>query len=148
MKGLDRTIQESEVEVTRGGSNFVTFRPRQREAVLAEVCGVDAWTVGNAILVGDVVDPASGVAVPGADILVEWQDVGSLTWNALEAADRSVSTRTNELGAFRACGVPTDKQLRVSATLGTSTFRMPPIVIPPDQPVMTVTIDTEQDPSE
>jgi hypothetical protein len=127
MMGLDRTIQESEVEVTRDGPNVVTLRPRQREAVLAEICGVDAWTVGDAILVGDVLEPTSGIALSGAEILVEWQMVGSLNWNALAATERSVSTSTNELGAFRACGVPTDRQLRVSVRVGVDTYRQPPI---------------------
>ena len=148
MLGLDRTLVEAEVEVTAAGPNTVTLAPRSKTAVLAEICGLDEWVVETAVLLGEVLDRRTGVAVTGAEVRAVWQRFTKVKINApvlIDGYEGSITTQTNELGAFRICGVPNDRTIHVSAQLGTGTSREQRILIPPGQLVMSVVIDWQME---
>lgn len=145
MFGLDAAIVDSEVEVSPGATATVTMRPTSKDAVLAEICEQDEWRPGTAILVGEVLDPRTGVAVAEAQVSAEWQLIRDLQLSGsvlVDLSEQSITTKTNEVGAFRICGVPTDLELSVSVRIGDAHPTVQRVVIPNAQPVMVLLIDS------
>ena len=107
LRGLDRGHALADAQVLPGDTVRVRLEAPDPSAVLAAACGTDAWIPGTGILLGDVVEADSRVAVTGATVSAEWVRVNRLR-TQLQAETRTVETATNELGAFRVCGVPVD----------------------------------------
>lgn len=109
------------VEVRRGRVTPVRFRMPSRGELLFEVCRGEERPEGTAALVGWVRDATSGVGLPQAVVRIEWQgwtfpSKGTRTWGRFILEGRGVEAHADEGGAFRACAVPTDRLLRVTAS--------------------------------
>lgn len=107
--GLDRGYALADADIFPGDTARVQLAAPSANAVMAAACGMDAedWVAGTGVVLGDVVEADSRVAVAGATVMAEWTNVTRLR-ASLQAETRSIETATNELGAFRVCGVPLD----------------------------------------
>ena len=144
-KGLDRSFAVAEVEVSRGDTSTVVIEPPANEDVLAAFCRVNEWTPRTGVVLGAVVDPETGVAIPDVDVTVSWQSLRSLRLRSddvrIEGSDDSQVAVTDESGAFSFCGIPTDLSVAISAKRGTSTIAGQSVVLPVEAPVAVVVID-------
>lgn len=80
----------------------------------------DSLVPGTGVLVGVVYEPETDMAVPGASVVVQWDESGGLRGEAAAIAD--------EAGRFALCAVPSGKPLAVwiralgAASRGDTTF--------------------------
>ena len=137
--GLDRDYVVADVRVQEGDTVSVRFEAPDPNAVLARACGVEEWAPNTGVLQGHVAVAGSQVARPGVTVLAEWVTVQDVS-TRLRAEASTVSTETNDLGAFRVCGVPTDGRT-ITVTTGTGDERTSvDVVMYADEPVVTISL--------
>lgn len=78
---------------------------------IADACRETFVPSMHAILYGAVKDSATGMAVPGADAVVEWDNAF-----ALEGQDSDLRGRSDDAGAFLICNVPASEPITVQAS--------------------------------
>lgn len=109
LHGLDRGYGLADADIFPGDTARVQLEAPSANAVMATACGTDPedWIPGTGVLLGNVVETDSRIAVAGATVVAEWMKLTRLR-AALQAESRTIETATDELGAFRICGVPLD----------------------------------------
>ena len=109
LRGLDGNYELADAYILPGDAAQVRLDAPHPNVVMATVCGMDppVWIPDTGVLLGDVVEVDSRVAVAGTTVVAEWVSVNRLR-TRLQAEARTIETATNALGAFRICGVPTD----------------------------------------
>lgn len=109
LRGLDRGYALADADIFPGDTVRIQLEAPSANAVMATACGAEPghWLPGTGVLLGDVVETESRIAVAGATVVAEWTDLTRLR-AGLQAEARTVETATDELGAFRVCGVPLD----------------------------------------
>lgn len=118
LRGLDRNHELADAVVRSGDTTTVGLQPADRDAVLARACGKEEWTPDTGVLEGHVLLPGSGLAASGTGVVARWQQWRSTNTGAWpQGRALYVATETNELGAFRLCGVPADLT-RIEVTAG------------------------------
>lgn len=141
LMGLDASYPVAEVRVSRGDTSRVTVEPPPYGEVLAWACGAREWNPEAAVLLGEVVDAGTGVALTDTEVHVAWQTVTGLDLGRMQVRERTRTTRTDDRGAFRVCGVPTESTLRVTAEGGGGTSYRGSAFIPVGQPVASLVLD-------
>ena len=109
LRGLDRGYALADADIFPGDTARVRIEAPSPSAVMAAACDRDPgdWLPGTGVLLGDVVETDSRIAVADAAVVAEWLDVTRMRIQ-MRAESRTIETATNELGAFRICGVPVD----------------------------------------
>ena len=109
LRGLDRGYALAGADIFPGDTARVRITAPSPSAVMAAACDRDPgdWLPSTGVLLGDVVETDSRIAVVGAAVVAEWLDVTRMR-PQMRAESRTIETATNELGAFRICGVPVD----------------------------------------
>jgi hypothetical protein len=90
---------------------------------------------GSAILVGRVTDRASAAALEGARVTIEWDDFSTVELHGYVRRDGVVLT-TEADGSYRACLVPTDALLRITAEWGGHATVEDTVRVPEGEPGM------------
>ena len=119
LRGLDRGYALAGADIFPGDTARVRITAPSPSAVMAAACDRDPgdWLPGTGVLLGDVVETDSRIAVAGAAVVAEWLDVTRMR-PQMRAESRTIETATNELGAFRVCGIPVDgTAIRVTVSL-------------------------------
>lgn len=119
LRGLDRGYALVGADIFPGDTARVRLEAPPASAVMAAACGRDAgdWVLGTGVLLGDVVETDSQIAIAGATVVAEWLTIARPR-TQVQAETRTVETATNELGGFRVCGVPADgTTIRVTVSL-------------------------------
>lgn len=106
--GLDRSYELADAVVRSGDTTTVRLHPADRDAVLARACGREEWAPYTGVLEGHVLLPGSGLAASGIAVVARWQQWRTDTGAWPQGRALYVATETNEVGAFRLCGVPAD----------------------------------------
>ena len=106
--GLDRSYELADAVVRSGDTTTVRLHPADRDAVLARACGREEWAPYTGVLEGHVLLPGSGLAASGTTVVARWQQWRTDTGAWPQGRALYVATETNEVGAFRLCGVPAD----------------------------------------
>ena len=105
--GLDWDYPLAEAVVRSRDTTTVNLQPAHPHRVLAQACGLDQWKPYTGVLEGHVVLPPSGSAAPGIRVVAEWYEPH--TTDPLEGRVMTAVAQTNSMGAFRFCGIPTDR---------------------------------------
>lgn len=119
LRGLDRGYALAGADIFPGDTARVRLEAPPVGAVMAAACGMDAgaWVPGTGVLLGDVVETDSQISVADATVVAEWLSIARLR-TQVQAETRTIESATNELGAFRLCGVPVDgTTIRVTVSL-------------------------------
>lgn len=109
LRGLDRGYALADADIFPGDTAQVQLEAPSASAVMAAACGMEAenWVPGTGVVLGDVVEADSRIAVAGATVVAEWSTFNRLRARLVGQA-RKIETATDGLGAFRVCGVPAD----------------------------------------
>ena len=137
--GLDWEYSLAEAVVRSRDTTTVSLQPAHPHRVLAQACGLDQWKPYTGVLEGHVVLlPASGSAASGITVVAEWYEPH--TTNPLEGRAMTAVARTNSMGAFRFCGIPTDRT-SVEVTAGERANRVSVTTTMSDEkPVVKITL--------
>jgi len=109
LRGLDRGYALADADIFPGDTARLQLEVPSPSAVMAAACGVEAedWVSGTGVVLGDVVETDSRIAVAGAAVVAVWSTFNRLRTRLLGQA-RSIETVTDALGGFRVCGVRAD----------------------------------------
>ncbi len=109
LRGLDRGYALADADVFPGDTARLRLEAPAASAVMAAACRMEAenWVAGTGVVLGDVVEADSRIAVVGASVVAEWSTFNRLSGRLVGEA-RTIETATDALGAFRVCGVPAD----------------------------------------
>ena len=136
--GLDWDYPLAEAVVRSRDTTTVSLQPAHPHRVLAQACGLDQWKPYTGVLEGHVVLPPSGSAAPGIRVVAEWYEPH--TTDPLEGRVMTAVARTNSMGVFRFCGIPTDRS-SVEVTAGERANRVSVTTIMSDEkPVAKITL--------
>ncbi len=141
LRGLDRGYALADADVFPGDTARLQLEAPSPSAVMAAACGMEAeyWIPGTGVVLGDVVEADSRIAVAGATVVAEWSTFDRLRARVVGEA-RTIETATDALGAFRVCGVPADGGT-VTITVSQNGQRSSTEVsLPPGKPVETVSL--------
>lgn len=108
LRGLDRDHVLADVPVRGGDTTTVRLRAAEPNAVLARACGLEEWEPETGVVHGYVTLGESGSAAAGVTVAAEWMEFSGRGLARLRATQRSVTAETNEMGAFRLCGIAAD----------------------------------------
>ncbi|MDA0327557.1 MAG: carboxypeptidase-like regulatory domain-containing protein [Gemmatimonadetes bacterium] len=104
--------------VTRGELTQVDFRMPSLGDVLFEACRGVTDRQGLVMLAGLVRD-AGGLVTPNATVRVRWTTFDVHRGLGIQQRPLGTETTTDAKGFYRFCGVPDDRTLEVTASLGT-----------------------------
>lgn len=96
-----------EVSLARGQAVVANIAVPSLATVLAKGCPEPPSAPGRGVLVGVVTERESGATVPGARVVLAWDDPSG--------AARSLSTVADQEGRYRLCDAPAGASLRISA---------------------------------
>ena len=143
--GLDWDYPLAEADVRSGDTTRVSLQPAHPDRVLAQACGLDLWKPYTGVLEGHVVLSLPGSAAPGIRVVAEWFEPHPT--DPLKGRAMTAVALTNSVGAFRFCGIPTDRTT-VEVTAGERTNRVSVTMIMSDnKPVAKLTLQLPGAPS-
>ena len=105
--GLDWDYPLTEAVVRSGDTTTVNLQPAHPHRVLAQACGLDQWKPYTGVLEGHVVLPLPGSVAPGIRVVAEWYEPHAT--DPMEGRAMTAVARTDSMGAFRFCAIPTDR---------------------------------------
>ena len=142
---LDWEYPLAEVVVRLKDTTTVSLQPAHPHRVLAQACGLDQWKPYTGVVKGDVVLPLPGSAAPGIRVTAEWYEPHAT--DPFGGRAMTAVALTNSRGAFRFCGIPTDRTT-VEVTAGERTNRASvTMIMSDDKPVATITLQLPGAPS-
>ena len=142
---LDWEYPLAEVVVRLKDTTTVSLQPAHPDRVLAQACGLDQWKPYTGVVKGDVVLPLPGSAAPGIRVTAEWYEPHAT--DPFGGRAMTAVALTNSRGAFRFCGIPTDRTT-VEVTAGERTNRASvTMIMSDDKPVATITLQLPGAPS-
>ncbi len=128
----------AEVVVRLKDTTTVSLQPAHPDRVLAQACGLDLWKPYTGVLEGHVVLPMPGSVAPGIRVEAEWFEAHPT--DPLKGRAMTAVALTDSKGAFRFCGIPTDRTT-VEVTAGKRTNRVSlTMIMSDDKPVATITL--------
>ena len=142
---LDWEYPLAEVVVRLKDTTTVSLQPAHPHRVLAQACGLDQWKPFTGVVKGDVVLPLPGSAAPGIRVTAEWYEPHAT--DPFGGRAMTAVALTNSRGAFRFCGIPTDRTT-VEVTAGERTNRVSvTMIMSDDKPVATIPLQLPGAPS-
>jgi hypothetical protein len=105
-------------------------RAPSRSSALVDACGADALSDAKAVLVGTVVDGATGSSVPYATVRATWRARFARLAGGFAYRAEQHDVSADSAGRYRICEVPRDTPLLVAAQKGAqagvaASFRIP-----------------------
>lgn len=138
--GLEWDYPLADADVRLGDTTTVTLQPAHPHRVMARACGLDQWEPYTGVLEGQVVLPVSGLAAQGIRVVAEWFEAGTISPGGVGGTVMTAVARTNAVGTFRICGIPTDRTT-VEVTAGERTTRVSATTtLSDDEPVVKITL--------
>ena len=138
--GLDWDYGLVDADVRLGDTTTVGLEPAHPHRVLAHACGLAQWKPFTGVLEGQVLMPGSGLPAPGLRVVAEWFEAGTINPRAVDGTVMTAVARTNAMGTFRICGIPTDRTT-VEVTAGERTTRVSASTTMSDEePVVKITL--------
>jgi hypothetical protein len=112
--GIDALQVETEIRLGIGAR--IDLAIPSLGSILLAACHAEGQETRAAALSGRVSNLASGDAIPGAMIRLEWQDI-ERTRPILQAREQWLEVAADAEGRYTACGVPIDRVVRIRASL-------------------------------
>ncbi len=84
-------------------------------SLLRQLCNVRPNEKKSGALTGRVIDPDNGAPVQGSRVTFQWTDYEVKGRKILNLKPNAVVAVTDEMGTFKACGLPTDVPVRIHA---------------------------------
>jgi hypothetical protein len=103
---------ERVVELGAGVDVSVVLATPSPGGILARLCP-GRREPGTGVLLGRMLDPATGAAAPGGEVAADWQET-TLGPAGLARRPRAVGAAADSLGRYRLCGVPLDVPVLLS----------------------------------
>ncbi|MGH7647823.1 MAG: carboxypeptidase regulatory-like domain-containing protein, partial [Gemmatimonadaceae bacterium] len=119
-----------EVAIARGKPAFVQLYVPSAHTVVANVCADSARDGDKGLVMGVVRDASSEKALPGVRVVLMWTGV-TVAASAVIKVPQATSVLTDDVGTFRACGVPTDTPVRLQARSKTGASGWIEVSVPP-----------------
>jgi hypothetical protein len=109
LDSLEIALPPREITVEAGRSTRADFAIPSGRTLRAGACPGVALAAGTGALLGRVVDADTDAPLAGAQVAVAWHET-TIDRKTLrpQTAERSGAVKTDSLGRYRLCGVPTD----------------------------------------
>ena len=142
LMGLDVTYGAADVEISAGGSVNAVIEPPSYDAVFAAACGLPEWKKETGVVLGTVVEVATGEALSQVEVVSRWQRFREIdiTSGRVDGTELSQATSTSADGGFRLCGVPMNHSVLVAARVGANETRPVEVRLTSAEPVARVLI--------
>ena len=112
LDSLELALRPREVTIEAGRTAHLDFAIPSGKTLRAAACPGLILPAGTGAVVGRVVDAESGAPIPDAHVTVAWRELSfDRTTIQATSAERRGEVRTDSLGRYRMCGVPTGQWL-------------------------------------
>lgn len=118
------------VTITRGKPAFVQLYVPSAQTVVAAVCPDSSRGGDKGLVMGIVRDASSERPLQDVRVVLMWTGV-SVAANSVLKVPQATSVLTDDVGTFRACGVPTNTPLRLQARSKTGASGWVEVDVPP-----------------
>jgi len=119
------------VMIGRGKASFVQLYVPSAQTVVASVCPDSSRTESRGLVMGVVRDASTEKPMPGVRVVLMWTGV-SVAGNSVLKVPQATSVLTDDMGTFRACGVPTQIVVRLQARTSKGASGWIELSVPPD----------------
>ena len=119
------------VMIGRGKTSFVQLYVPSAQTVVASVCPDSSRTESRGLVMGVVRDASTEKPMPGVRVVLMWTGV-SVAGNSVLKVPQATSVLTDDMGTFRACGVPTQIVVRLQARSSKGASGWIELSVPPD----------------
>jgi hypothetical protein len=119
------------VMIGRGKASFVQLYVPSAQTVVASVCPDSSRTASRGLVIGVVRNASTDKPMPGVRVVLMWTGV-SVAGNSVLKVPQATSVLTDDMGTFRACGVPTQTVARLQARTSTGASGWIDVSVPPD----------------
>jgi len=131
LDSLGITPPTQEVAITRGKPAFVQLYVPSAQTVVAAACPDSARGGDKGLVMGIVRDATSEKPLSDVRVVLMWTGV-SVAANSVLKVPQATSVLTDDVGTFRACGVPTDTPVRLQARSKTGASGWIEVSVPPN----------------
>src|SRR6185437_4726389 len=118
------------VMIGRGKTSFVQLYVPSAQTVVASVCPDSSRTESRGLVMGVVRDASTEKPMPGVRVVLMWTGV-SVAGNSVLKVPQATSVLTDDMGTFRACGVPTQTLVRLQARSSAGASGWIEVTVPP-----------------
>lgn len=119
------------VVIGHGKASFVQLYVPSAQTVVASVCPDSSRTESRGLVMGVVRDASTEKPLSGVRVVLMWTGV-SVAGNSVVKVPQATSVLTDDMGTFRACGVPTQTVARLQARTSTGASGWVELTVPPD----------------
>ncbi len=120
-----------EVAITRGKPAFVQLYVPSAQTVVASACPDSSRGSDKGLVMGIVRDASTEKALSGVRVVLMWTGV-SVAANSVLKVPQATSVLTDDVGTFRACGVPVGTPVRLQARSKTGASGWIEVGVPPN----------------
>ncbi|HEY7895556.1 MAG TPA: carboxypeptidase regulatory-like domain-containing protein [Gemmatimonadaceae bacterium] len=131
LDSLGITPPTQEVVIARGKPAFVQLYVPSAQTVVAAACPDSARGGDKGLVMGIVRDASSEKPLSDVRVVLMWTGV-SVAANSVLKVPQATSVLTDDVGTFRACGVPTDTPVRLQARSKTGASGWIEVSVPPN----------------
>ncbi|HEX5178603.1 MAG TPA: carboxypeptidase regulatory-like domain-containing protein [Gemmatimonadaceae bacterium] len=118
------------VLISQGKASFVQLYVPSAGTVVASVCPDSTRTEGRGLVMGIVRDASTEKPATGVRVVLMWTGV-SVAGNSVLKVPQATSVLTDDMGTFRACGVPTQTLVRLQARSSAGASGWIEVTVPP-----------------
>lgn len=119
------------VVIGHGKASFVQLYVPSAQTVVASVCPDSSRTASRGLVMGVVRDASTEKPLSGARVVLMWTGV-SVAGNSVLKVPQATSVLTDDMGTFRACGVPTQIVVRLQARTSGGASGWIEVSVPPN----------------
>lgn len=119
------------VVIERGRASFVQLYVPSAQTVVASVCPDSSRTESRGLVMGVVRNASTEKPMTGVRVVLMWTGV-SVAGNSVLKVPQATSVLTDDMGTFRACGVPTQVVARLQARTSTGASGWIEVSVPPN----------------
>jgi hypothetical protein len=110
-------------------SSSVFLSVPSKSTIIRRECPVRPRPRGTSAVIGHVIDPETLQPVVGSEVSIAWSEIEVSKEVGVRQSPRLLRDSTDNLGAFRLCGLPNSMQATLQARRGRSVTAEVPIVI-------------------
>jgi len=119
------------VVIGQGKASFVQLYVPSAETVVASVCPDSSRTDSRGLVMGVVRNASTDKPMSGVRVVLMWTGM-SVAGNSVLKVPRATSVLTDDMGTFRACGVPMQTVARLQARSSAGASGWIEVTVPPN----------------
>ncbi len=147
LDSLDLFAPTRDLEVTAGARSAVAFGIPSGTSIRALTCPGVSLPNGTGALRGRVTDAVSERAISGAQVVIQWNVLTAGQKDSItDAQVRTSFVKTDTLGGFLFCGVPTERWISIQAQTTRDTGTVINVSVPNDagRAVLELSVEAHQ----